>query len=253
MLLTSNSQSTSNATTVEIALPNKTDYAFFEENHFIKSLTVEYQNTRPVSISVFHRSSENQFGIADEFYDLGFAGDRYLLKKKYRTVDLLDYPKVGIINGSIVIRPTEYQYKITEFIDIDSIRYQFIIQQKTENEISIWETSRPEATFRGGNEKLAALFKNCCDSLRIDKLLSKDSVFLFRGQIDRDGSIDSVQLTFGKKSDLSKSIKKCIEETSGKWYPQIQGGRPVKSFVDIFIDIDMSHNVSISSSGWNRF
>lgn len=252
LLFYCNAQSVSNVTSFQMTLPNITGKAFFVENPNIESLMIEYKQGRSISLGMFYQSNESQNNNSDEFYDLTFTGDQYILAKRYKSYDFLHYPKVGLINEKISIRPVEHQYRVKEIINKDSIMYEVTINHVFGDDVGVLGPDQVTATYIDGSEKLTSNIISCCTIGQDRKSSIADAVFLYRGTVDRDGSLSDVALILGKSSDLSASMKKCVEDTSGSWRPALQGGRPVKSLVDIFIQFKRNEEVVVSFSGLNR-
>lgn len=245
-------QSAYKAVYIEIGFPNIANKAFFAENPLINSLTIDYRNGKPVSLAVQYRVSNKQGLDLDEFYDLGFAGDLYLLTKKHKSFDFLPYPKVGPIDGTLPVTPETHSYRIKEIQDIDSIRYRIVVNNVSGHQIDLFDSVPITASYRGGNEKLTSDIAANCAGIQNSERGSEGVVLLYRGIVHRDGSLQDVKPIIGIDSDLSNAIQNCVEATSGSWLPELQGGRPVKSLVDIFVQINRDLEVSVSFSALNR-
>jgi len=243
------SQLISNTTTVQVVLPNIADKAFFVESPRINSLLIEYRNGKRISLAIYYQSPEKQVYNFDEFYDLTFAGDQYLLAKKYGPSPFLNYQQTGLINKTITVRPVEHQYSIQEFVNIDSLKYKITVMPASKENA---DPVRTTARYRGGNEKLTSDIIQFSNLIQINTTDLADTVLLYRGMVDRDGSLSGVERTLGTSSSLSQDIQRGIERTSGYWQPELQGGRPVKSLVDIFVHINRNREISASFSGLNR-
>jgi|GEM_PF-3798056 len=245
-------QLVSNTTTVQVVLPNIANKALFVESPRINSLLIEYRNGKQVSLAIYYQSPEKQVYNFDEFYDLTFAGDQYLLAKKYGSSGFLNYPQVGLINETITVRPVQHQYSIKEFVNIDSLKYEITVKPTSKGNADLYYPVRTTARYRGGNEKLTSDIIQYSNLIQINTTDLADTVLLYRGMVDRDGSLSDVERTLGTLSGLSHDIQRGIERTSGYWQPELQGGRPVKSLVDIFVRINRNREISASFSGLNR-
>src|SRR5690606_16413053 len=96
-------------TEIRMALPNIAKKDFFVENPNVKSLVIEYREGKSFSLEVYYHIKDNKHFGADEVYDLTFPGDQYRLRQRYKPSDYLSYPKVGLINETISIKPSKHK------------------------------------------------------------------------------------------------------------------------------------------------
>lgn len=66
-------------------------------------------------------------------------------------------------------------------------------------------------------------------------VLKREGTFRLRGMVDRDKNMKNVQIVYSKDAKIGKALKKWFEQPVGAWIPELQGGGPVKSYIDVFI------------------
>ena len=81
-----------------IALPDSSGRQFFNRNDLHKYI-VEFEQEKPVSVTMYKNTGmyDNADSVADEFYDLEFEGDKYLIKKKYEHINI---PSLSVLDMS---------------------------------------------------------------------------------------------------------------------------------------------------------
>lgn len=241
-----------NSTTIQLSVPSQINKQFFVDHPHIQSLVVEYKDGKAASLSLYYKLTSKHEFDSEEFYDLEFEGDKYLLSKRFSAYALYNLSAQGLIGHGILVKPAYRKYKIFEKTDMDFTTYDIMVDSTLKNEIESIEAGPFTAWYPGGNEKLTSDIKSTIGSILQKKDGLQNTNFLFRAVVNRDGSLTELKHISGERSAGLDLILQSIKKTSGCWKPELQSGRPVKSLTDIFVQINDKRELSISYSGLNR-
>lgn len=225
-----------------ISLPYSIFTTFFKKNPQIKSVHFESKNKNQYYVSL--SSSKGKTNILEGYY-LEFEGDKYIFDLKYPHLKLDKLPsldlKVFPANKELGIK-----YKTNTDVFRDSIKYE-IHKACCLNKNNNYYINRLRFSA-GYKEDIDSLAKIIQIDFINQKIITvpSDSVVLFYGAVERNGTISEVQLYTNKSTQYTKFIKKELERNYTGWSPlTVSGGKLLRSKMLIYIKL---HNNKITLS-----
>ena len=217
------------------------------QNKSFGKAEIKFNQTNPVFFTLFHQSptGKNNQKYKEEYYDLNFEGDKYLLTKKYENLDFLSLLKEQA-DSLVSLRKCNAQYSLNATLYRDSIVYK--ISQccsSSQQNVSYIEPYLPSARYNGNIKKLAELLEQ--NYIPIQHGIVGDSVYIFKGFVNDHplNSLDNITLTEGIKCPFSEFISASLSKTGKSWLSMVQGGREVKSYVRIFVRLNSDKSITL--------
>ncbi|RKO68249.1 hypothetical protein D7322_28210 [Sphingobacterium puteale] len=224
---------------------------FLKEDTQVDSVIIVYKDRLPVSLRFYYLDSVKR--AVEDFYYLDFPGDRYLLNLAFGKLNIPECPTV-----TLILPPYRKEILKKRKVDThakfyrDSVRYEAIITE-VESDPSVREPTMVtfSANYYQGSKKLQQDFSAFMETLGKSKIPKNGSVFLFQGLVKEDGSLGNVKTIIGDNSIYGDLLKKWLVNLGKPWKSATQGGRHVKSNIDIFVEVKGEH-AQISTCGYNR-
>ncbi len=218
----------------------------------IDSILIKFEQDKPISLQLLFNhqlsGSREQVSSREESYNLEFEGDVYLFKNKYVKAGIPVIPKAEIDHMS-KMQQCGSNYFLRATIHKDSIVYNFSQCCSPNKKQNIFvKEYKYSASYNGSTKQLEQEL-----SKKYDKKSSRplgDSVLIFTSLVNKDllNNLQNIKLVTGTKSPFSDFIQKALEESGKFWIPMFQGGRPVKSFVRIYVRLNKDESITVSYS-----
>ena len=227
---------------MKTTLSDSSNALFFKSNATIKEVSVKYIGNHPHSLYLYFKN--DTLNLNREYYDLGYEVDSCILANKYGTIIFPLSPKrfYQFPNHKDYNKPLEI-FSIT--IAKDSICYELGTEetvQRDRGRIALGSA----ASYKGDLAKLEmAVQRN-----DISGLQSPDSVIVFRGIVDVEGTLKNLELLIGEESKRSNRIQKILERNKNCWNPALLWERHMhfESYVRIYIKRSKNGNTVILTS-----
>lgn len=224
---------------------------FLKKQPQLDSVIIAYKDRIAVFARFYYLDSVKR--PVEDFYYLDFPGDRYLLNLAFGKLNIPECPTVALIlppykNELLKQRKVDTRAKFYR----DSVRYEAIITE-VESDPSVREPTilTFSANYYQGSKKLQKDFSAFMETLGKSKTPKNGSVFLFQGLVKEDGSLSDVKTIVGDNSIYEDLLKKWLVNLGKPWKSATQGGRHVKSNMDIFVEVKGKH-AEISTCGYDR-
>lgn len=237
-----------------VTLPDTSGGQFFRSNPDMYGLFVGYEDEKPISISLYRsadRYKKHLGHIPDEYYDLQFEGDKYLLEKRHYQIHIPVLPvlNLGYLSNIGDLKRFKTRYAIKAAVYKDSIAYVFDLWSYPDTLNSFDVRVINTAQYKGKTSMLSGQLEAVFRKKRM-KIVT-DSVVVFRGKVHYDGSLSEVELIGGQYGPFSEVIRQGLEESGKTWLPGIQGGRPVRSYIRIYARLQPDNRIAVDVSGRN--
>ncbi|WP_294185889.1 hypothetical protein [uncultured Sphingobacterium sp.] len=244
-------QSTKDIGRIYVSQKNAEYRTLLKEDTKVDSVIILYKDRLPVSLRFYYVDSVKR--AVEDFYYLDFPGDRYLLNLAFRKFNIPECPTLALI-----LPPYKKEVLRQRTIDTrakfyrDSVRYEAIITE-VESDPSVREPTLAtfSANYYKGSKKLQKDFSAFMETLGKSEIPKNGSVFLFQGLVIEDGSLSDVKTIIGDNSIYENLLKKWLVNLGKPWKSATQGGRHVKSNMDIFVEVKEKH-AEISTCGYER-
>ncbi|WP_313533150.1 hypothetical protein [Sphingobacterium athyrii] len=224
---------------------------FLKKDIQLDSVIIAYKERLPVSLRFYYLDGIKR--PVEDFYFLDFPGDRYLLNLDFGRFDIPDYPTATLMLPSSNKELVKKRKADTRAIFYrDSIKYETIITE-VESDPSFREPMAVtfSANYLRGGKKLQQDFTNFMQILEKSEIPKDGSVFLFQGLVKEDGSLNNIKTIIGDNSIYENLLKKWSVGLGKSWKAATQGGRRVKSNMDIFVEV-RGGRAEISTCGYAR-
>jgi len=235
--------------TFSIKLPDESNKSFFEKNPHIQKITVGYKREIPVYFSLYFKKDQlnaaSGYELPDEYYNLEFAGDKYMFAKNYGTFHIPPTPAsaVDFIAGTSSLKCKVY-YDLETSGEKDSIVYTIsrycCSEDVTDNDFYN-RKRRFGAWYKGNLSELAKSIES-----RYDPTLHSavgDSILVFKGLAFYN--LTDISLISGPPTPFSDFIQKELLNSGKLWVPAIMDGRDIKSYLKIYIKLNSDKSITI--------
>lgn len=224
---------------------------FLKKDTQVDSVIIVYKDRLPISLRFYYLDSVKR--SVEDFYYLDFPGDRYLLNLAFGKFNIPECPRIALILPPYkkeILKQRKVDTRATLYRD--SVKYEAIITE-AENDPSFREPTMVtfSANYYQGSKKLQQDFSAFMETLGKSKIPKNGSVFLFQGLVKEDGSLSSVKTIIGDNSIYENLLKKWLVNLGKPWKSATQGGKHVKSNMDIFVEV-RGEDVEISACGYHR-
>lgn len=229
--------------TIDTSFANTSSKQFFKQNPTIEKITFSFYSNGTNYLQVYKKGiwQDTSYNFSQpndyESYNLGFVGDNYFFHKKFGTLPLPEKELAFISKNKC----SEFSYARGDIYP-DSIRFKIEYRcpveiQNDTTEIVFTKIEVPWG-YKNGIKSLQNRIQLSYQNNYLNKKqISTDSTFMFFIIVDRkEGCLLRIELTHGNYSSLAQFL---IDElrTSCEWIPNMQGGRGVRSFTKIFIQL----------------
>lgn len=172
--------------------------------------------------------------IRNKEYSLRYKGDQHRFEKAF-----------GIFPENILLKTIDrYKKKPTDCFDPSFSGFitkkKFILYRTTwcptnDDEKHFIKVERGSG-FSGGSLAFEKFITERISPLQLHTLNKEESVYFLITLILKDSTLGDINTKDSAQSEMVKAIKPVLLNTKG-WMPYIASGRPVKSYLDIFIRI----------------
>lgn len=210
---------------------------FFDKKYRIDSVQIDYVYKMPEKLVI---SGTSDAGHLREVYLMNFSGDRYVLKSKYGefVAPALPYSILNLQEDGKPIAFGDQYYKTKAVFTEEFVDYQFFWTDNRGSEEPAVPAANPYIPqYTAGIKQLRIDLLTYLEQHLEKEALERPSAFLLRGMVDRDKNMKNVQVVYSEDIKIAEVLKKCLERPLGAWIPELQGGGPVKSYIDVFINI----------------
>ena len=169
---------------------------------------------------------------------MSFSGDRYLLNSRYGkfTVPTLLYSPLSLQKDGKSIAFGNNYCKTKAIFTKEFVDYQLFVSNGIGSEAYASMNQNPHrAQYATGLKQLEIDLLAYLEQNLGKDVLKREGTFRLRGMVDRDKNMKNVQIVYSKDAKIGKALKKWFEQPVGAWIPELQGGGPVKSYIDVFI------------------
>ncbi len=224
----------------------------FEKNQDLDSLIIKYDKNEPVELFFKYENKEAKQNRKSYFY-LKFPGDLFLLKRDYPNLKIPDYPiyDLKIIDEKYDEKNELINYTITAILTKDSLKYMLTEWlhkgTKVQRELSSIPYEGFNASYKKGN---AVLEENLNKDIPGIRNINKETHYLFKGIVDQKGYINNMQMLMGNDK-VGNQILRSLQQSGPVWQPRILGGRVVKSYIEIFAQVQ-NGVLKVFTCGYNR-
>lgn len=237
---------------IQIGEKKCTTIPFFEKESKLDSVLIAYEGQVPISINTFFLNDKRE--KMEDFYFLKFLGDLYLLNLKFGAFDIPVVPKVNLALQPFKadLRNVKQRYDIDALFTKDSVRYDLsLIEFENDDDLNDFSRDAATAHYRSGDNQLKLDFTAFLSKIEINNKLIEGSAYLIQGMVDLDGSLKQIEPVISDEAGLTDSIIAWLAASGKVWHPASQGGRNVKSLMDVFIQVK-DNTLEISTCGYNR-
>lgn len=237
-----------------IALPDSSGRQFFNRNDLHKYI-VEFEQEKPVSVTMYKNTGMygNADSVADEFYDLEFEGDKYLIKKKYEHINIPSLPVLDMSYWAAIgnIQHFKVRYEVPKAVVFkDSAAYLFNVWSYPDDpDFFLFRMGPKVARYKGDIGLLAGRLERAFREK--GHLPVTDSIFIFRGIVQRDGSLTDLELIVGENGSFSELIQLGLTESGAAWEPVFMN-RTIATYVRIYARLHADKRITLDISGRNR-
>ncbi|RZK71912.1 MAG: hypothetical protein EOO92_20155 [Pedobacter sp.] len=251
-----------------IRLADQSANEFFDKNPEFGYLYITYTNQQVATIS-FNKPDTPLFSSLLVKLFLSFEGDRYLLKKKYNTLELPKHPDLKLVSsyGIHNFNDSNGFYKVTSTILRDSVMHHFSYQsgasvhQHISGSEKNWmitsatydpkiQQPAKDTTFTLHPQlksKISHYQKKLEQNYRLWKpLVVRDSTLLISGVVEKDGSLTQVKLLLGGPSLFSEKVLGFIKQEAKSWWPRMLS-QTIRDGTRIFIRLNKDDSITFST------
>ena len=230
--------------TVDTCFVNNTSKQFFKKNQLADKVFFFISANGSKSIDVYKKGTwqdtSYKFSKSTDYetYDLDFIGDNYFFHKKFGEL-LLPEKEIGFISKNKCASLTYAR----GYIYPDSIRckveFQCPVEIKNDTDVIVFTKIEVPWGYKNGMKALQNKIHLSYQKKYTNKnQILTDSAYMFSIIVDKkEGCLLRIELTHGNYSPfvqfLIDELRKACE-----WTPGMAGGRPVKSFIKIFIRLN---------------
>ena len=236
---------------IQIGEKNCTTIPFFEKESKLDSVLIAYEGQVPISINTFFLNDKRE--KMEDFYFLKFLGDLYLLNLKFGAFDIPVVPKINLELQPFKadVRNVKQRYDIDALFRKDSVRYDLSLVEFENDDLNDFSRDATTAHYRSGDNQLKLDFTAFLSKIEINNKLIEGSAYFIQGMVDLDGSLKQIEPVISDEAGLTDSIMAWLAASGKVWHPASQGGRHVKSLMDVFIQVK-DNTLEISTCGYNR-
>ncbi|WP_132226046.1 hypothetical protein [Pedobacter sp. ok626] len=217
---------------------------FFEGNQDIDYLTFVYNNETLIGLNIYRLLPSKTKSI--ESYDLNFAGDRYILAKKYPTLVFPKNPKLQMdeITSMPSLKSKLGRYRVETSVKRDSIfnwfAYYTLDTNTTKRKVDRINRAAYKGDLKTVQEAVQSIYRNSRSKN------ASDSSLLITGFVDENGSLGNLKRVYGISTKLTLKTIEAIRQSAQSWRPAELNGKNVKYLVKFFIQLKDDGNVEIS-------
>ncbi|WP_127125257.1 hypothetical protein [Pseudoflavitalea rhizosphaerae] len=196
---------------------------FFQQYPAIRAINIDAERKEFISLTL-----DKQGKAASHYFDIGFEGDKYLLRKEYGEI-----PLPTALLEQLSSRVCKQNWYVSFRVVTDTIFGHLRYYCPGDSQDWDWhfEPVRNRISYPGGIKELEPLVQ---EALR--NAVFHDSIYLLRAIVSPDKTINHFEVLEGSDKMVTDSIIAVLEKT-GPWRPAMQGGRPVKAYLKLFIRV----------------
>lgn len=243
--VTANAQSTQRAG-FSVGSPDKSYADFFRRNPNILSINIDHTNMSTLKIN--KKVTDPSYDKSTDIFVLTFEGDKYLFKKKYGEIKIPSVfnVKISFINGVNNADLQKSFFNTYTTIKPDSIihRYSYYTYQGDLDKIKRIPGDEHRPLLRSDFSKLKLAVDDSYKTF--EKKLTKQTVLMYSGMVDKKGKLSSLKLIDGKESQLSKRLMQTIENEDTLWWPVMHSGKLLDWPVKISVTFKPNKELNLS-------
>jgi len=224
----------------------------FEKKEDLDSIIIIYDKNEPVEL-FFKSEKDKTDQNKRSYYYLKFPADVFFLKRNYPDLKIPKYPIIDLIitdkkydkknefityTGIAILTRDSLKYILTEWLHKETLE---------QRQLSAIPYEGFKAKYKRGDTKLE---ESLNQDIQLVKNQIQESHYLFKGIVDEKGTLSNILILLGD-DNLANQILHSLNQSEAVWQPAMQGGRHVKSYIEIFVQIK-DGSLKVFTCGLNR-
>lgn len=209
-------------------------------------MKVEYINGLPLYLFIHKDSSQVERGETRAKYrqllNFEFEGDVQYFLQEYKTdLPVFSGNKLNFFDKFKVCND---DYKVVATIDKDSVHYDFL-QYCPQGNVVL--NPRKYRVIAEGGDIIRDIEKYCEETFKDRDL---DTSFFFQGIVERDGRLTDIQVIRANHTPMERFLLELFQQSDKLWQPAIQGGRPIRIAMKIYVKFKDGNCQIATTDGW---